>query len=107
MTEDKQKSEEHANEKEKKNSKNEPKTIHTLAQKILLCLLYGLIALMIIFSFIAMQDKNYAGYEKCVQKKCERGGQAFCSKFREQNNCCQGAGGQLAMNGNAYTCVFT
>ena len=105
MTEEKQKPEEHTNKKE--NPRSEHKTTHTLAQKILLCVLYGLIALMIIFSFIAMQDKNYAGYEKCVQKKCVRGGEKFCSKPREQNNCCLGAGGQLTMNGNAYTCVFT
>ena len=78
-----------------------------LAQKILLYCLYGLIVLMVLFSFIAMGAKDYAGYEECVRLKCERGGDTFCHKVREQQNCCLGAGGQLGMNAqNQYTCVF-
>ncbi len=78
----------------------------TIGQRILLYSLYGLVALMVVFSLLAMKDKNFAGYEKCVQKKCERGGEAFCSKYREISNCCLGAGGQVAVEGNEYTCVF-
>ena len=77
------------------------------AQKILLFSLYGLLALMIFFSLLVIKDKNFAGYEKCIQEKCERKSQAFCSKPREIMNCCAGAGGQLASANNQYTCVFT
>ena len=80
----------------------------TILQKGLLYGIYALIVLMIIFSFIAMKDKDFSGYQKCVEKKCERGGEAFCNKAREQNNCCLGAGGQLATtNDGKYTCVFS
>ncbi|HLC98120.1 MAG TPA: hypothetical protein VJC21_05050 [Candidatus Nanoarchaeia archaeon] len=78
----------------------------TIGQRLLLFLLYGLVALMVVFSLLAMKDKNFAGYEKCVQKKCDRGGEAFCSKLREISNCCLGAGGQVAVADNKYTCVF-
>ncbi len=81
---------------------------HTIPQKILLYSIYFLVLLMFIFSFLAMKDKDFNGYQKCVQSKCERGGQAFCQKVREQNNCCLGAGGQLGTTkDNAYTCVFS
>ncbi len=76
-------------------------------QKILLASLYILIALMIIFSFLAVRNRNEEGYQNCLQKKCERKGQEFCSKPREIQNCCQGAGGQVALANNQYTCVFT
>ena len=79
----------------------------TLSQRILWYVLSGLIVLMFIFSLMASADRNYSGYEKCVQKKCERKGEAFCQKAREQQNCCLGAGGQLATNNQGkYTCVF-
>ncbi len=80
----------------------------TIVQKVLLGLLYGLMILMVIFSIIASLDKNYEGYDKCVQKKCVRKGEAFCQKAREQQNCCLGAGGQLATNSQGkFTCVFS
>lgn len=80
----------------------------TLAQRILFYVLCGLVVLMVLFSVMASLDKNYAGYEKCVQKKCERKGEAFCQKAREQQNCCAGAGGQLAQdNKGKFTCVFS
>ena len=62
---------------------------------------------MIFFSLLALKDKNFAGYEKCLQKKCDRKGQDFCHKPREIMNCCAGAGGKLAAANNQYTCVFT
>lgn len=76
-------------------------------QKMLLYSLYGFIFLMIFFSLLAIKDRNFAGYEKCVQAKCEKKSQAFCSKPRELMNCCVGAGGQLASLNNQYTCVFS
>ncbi len=81
---------------------------HTTAQKILLYLIYGLVLLMVLFSLIAIQDKSFSGYKKCVEKKCERGGEKFCQKSREQMNCCTGAGGKLALDAqNKFTCVFS
>ena len=80
----------------------------TIWQKGLLWLLYGLVILMVVFSVVAYFDKDYEGYHKCVQKKCERKGEAFCQKAREQQNCCLGAGGQLAQdNQRKFTCVFS
>ena len=80
----------------------------TLAQKILLTLLYGSVVLIVVFSFLAAREKDYEGFQKCVDKKCQRGGEAFCSKFREINNCCLGAGGDIAITpDHQYTCVFS
>lgn len=78
----------------------------TLGQKILLFSIYSLIVLMIIFSLLAIGNKNEEGYQKCVQKKCERKGQDFCSKPREIQNCCLGAGGQIQIAGSQYLCRF-
>ncbi|MBI2668886.1 hypothetical protein HYX14_03520 [Candidatus Woesearchaeota archaeon] len=78
----------------------------TRLQQILLVVLYGLIALMIFFSILAIKNKGQDGYNNCVQEKCDRKGQDFCQKPREIMNCCQGAGGQLAQNGAQLTCVF-
>ncbi len=82
--------------------------LHTnLSQRILFYVLCSLVVLMILFSFMASLDKNYSGYEKCVQKKCDLKGEVFCQKAREQQNCCAGAGGQLATNSQGkFTCVF-
>ncbi len=78
-----------------------------LSQRVLFYVLCGLVILMVFFSLIASMDKNYEGYEKCVQKKCERKGEVFCQKAREQQNCCAGAGGQLTQdNQGKFTCVF-
>jgi len=95
-------------EKEVEKAVSKKEYTQNLAQKILLYNIYALILLMIIFSLLAIKDKNFAGYQECVQKKCERGGPAFCQKAREQNNCCLGAGGQLSMTkDNTYTCIFS
>lgn len=77
-----------------------------LAQRILLCVLYGLIILMIIFSLLAIKDKGQAGYDTCIQKKCDAKGQEFCSKYREINNCCKGASGNTAASDGKIICVF-
>ena len=78
----------------------------SLAQKSLLFVLYGLIVLMIIFSLNAMKNVGEDGYDNCIQKKCEKSGEEFCQKFREINNCCLGAGGQVAQSNNGLACVF-
>ncbi len=78
----------------------------TWLQRGLLLLLYGLIALMIIFSFMAAQNLGQEGYDHCVKVKCETKGEAYCTKYREISNCCQGAGGQIASDGQKYICAF-
>lgn len=81
-------------------------TILTKAQRGLLYTVYGLIALMIIFSILAVRNLGEEGYQQCLQKKCERKGPEFCSKQREISNCCLGAGGELAIVEGKLTCVF-
>lgn len=78
----------------------------SVLQKALLIFLYGLIILMVIFSVMAIKNLSEGGFDKCIQKKCEAGGEEHCQKFREINNCCLGAGGQMAASENGYTCVF-
>lgn len=84
----------------------------SLPKKILLYSLYFLLVLMVIFSFMAIQNTGEKGYQQCVEKKCEAKGEKFCSKLRELSNCCAGAGGTLAGVNNLqpgerpYTCVF-
>ena len=76
-------------------------------QNGLLIVLYGLIILMIAFSFMAAANKGEEGFNSCVQKKCDQKGDEFCGKFRELNNCCQGAGGNMRVTNGAYTCQFS
>ena len=84
----------------------------TRTQKIVLYVLYALLVLMVIFSFLALRNVGEQGYKQCVQEKCDTKGDAFCSKLRELDNFCAGAGGKLAGISNpkpgepAYTCVF-
>lgn len=78
----------------------------SLLQKALLALLYGLIILMIAFSLMALKNLGEEGYNECIQEKCGEKGEEFCSKFREINNCCLGAGGELAVSDGKYLCVF-
>lgn len=83
-----------------------------LPKKILLYSLYSLLALMVIFSLMSIQNLGEEGYQHCVEKKCEAKGDKFCSKLRELNTCCAGAGGNLAGVNNPqpgekpYTCLF-
>jgi len=98
-------------EENKKSEQQKAEEHHTekklsLAQKILLALLYGLVILMVVFSFMALKNKGQEGYDKCIQEKCERKGQDFCQKPREIQNCCQGAGGKIGISGSQYVCVF-
>jgi hypothetical protein len=76
-----------------------------LAQKILLYSLYGLVLLMIVFSFQASSNMGKVGYDSCIAKKCEIS-EEYCTKFREVNNCCLGAGGNMANGPNGAVCVF-
>lgn len=78
----------------------------TWLQRGLLLLLYGLIALMIIFSFMAAQNLGQEGYDHCIKEKCDTKGEAYCTKYREISNCCQGAGGQIASDDQKYICTF-
>ncbi len=77
-----------------------------LAQKILLGVLYGLLVLMVVFSLFAIKDKGQAGYDTCIQKKCDAKGQEFCSKYREIDNCCKGASGKVVISDGKAICVF-
>lgn len=70
----------------------------TLLQEMLLYALYALIALMVVFSILAVRNLGQDGYHRCVTQKCEARGQEFCSKNRELANCCAGAGGELSLN---------
>ena len=78
----------------------------TFAQKVLLLSLYGLLALMVIFSFLAANNTGKEGYDHCVQKKCTERGENYCSKPRELSNCCQGAGGTLGQSDGKLECIF-
>lgn len=78
----------------------------TKSQRGLLYLLYGLTTLMVIFSMLAVLNVGESGYQQCIQDKCQRKGQEFCSKQREISNCCQGAAGELAVVEGKLTCVF-
>ena len=78
----------------------------TKAQRGLLYTLYGLVAVMVIFSILAVRNVGEEGYQQCLQNKCERKGPEFCSKQREISNCCQGAGGELGVAEGKLTCVF-
>lgn len=80
--------------------------VMNIVQKILLLVLYSLLVLMIVFSLLAIKDKGQAGYDKCIQKKCDAKGQEFCSKYREIDNCCKGAGGKVAVSDGKVICIF-
>ncbi len=77
-----------------------------LSQKVLLGILSFLILLMLVFSFNAMQNTGMKGYTACMEEKCLTHGEAFCSKFREVNNCCLGAGGKIGIQNNKPECFF-
>lgn len=78
----------------------------SVAQKALFYVLCGLFVLMIVFSLMAIKDKGKAGFERCVQEKCAKHGEAFCAKPREVDNCCKGAGGETWVSGSKAECVF-
>ena len=78
-----------------------------LPQKVLYISLYLLIALMLLFSFMSLENRGQDGYDNCIQKKCEAKGEKYCSKFREINNCCLGAGGKLGSRDGKNVCVFS
>ncbi len=78
----------------------------TWLQRGLLVILYGLMLLMVIFSFLAVKNIGQEGYDNCIKEKCATHRGAFCSKFREISNCCQGAGGKMASDGQEYRCIF-
>ena len=61
---------------------------------------------MIIFSIGSVRNSGKEGYDRCLQWKCEKGGPEYCTKAREINNCCSGAGGSLAASENNFICIF-
>ncbi len=75
-------------------------------QKVLLLVLYGLIVLMIVFSFMASRNFGEEAYDKCVQDKCEERGEYICKKYRELYNCCRGTGGDFRQINSGYECEF-
>ncbi len=91
---------------EKHLSEHPQKPKLTVPQMVLLGVLYGLVILMIVFSLLAAKNSGQQGYDKCMKEKCAERGDALCSKPREINNCCLGAGGEMAASGNGYVCVF-
>ncbi len=78
----------------------------SILQKILLGSLYFLIILMIVFSVMAVKNVGMEGFNKCMEKKCAQYGEAFCNKYREINNCCSGAGGNVAQTNEGLKCIF-
>lgn len=79
----------------------------SFAQKGLYTTLLALVALMILFSLMSLKNRGMEGYNQCIQAKCERAGEEYCTKFREVNNCCLGAGGNIVLVENAYSCTFS
>ena len=77
----------------------------TLAQKILYLSLIGLVILMVIFSFGVRNFFGEEGFERCIQDKCELNKEQ-CRKAKTINNCCIGAGGQIAYSESELTCIF-
>jgi hypothetical protein len=77
-----------------------------LMQKALVVTLYLLVMVSFVLSIMAMRNVGKEGFERCVQKKCETVSEEYCSKFREVNNCCQGAGGRIEVKDDGYVCVF-
>jgi len=84
----------------------EEKASLTLAQKCLWYVICGLIIILVVFSIMAVQNMGQKGYDHCLERKCEKISEEFCSKPREIQNCCRGAGGELAVSDNKITCFF-
>ncbi len=78
-----------------------------MAQKVLYGVIIALLVLMVLFSFLSLQNQGQKGFEKCIEKRCEEGGEARCTKTREINNCCLGAGGKLANQNGKLICNFS
>lgn len=78
----------------------------TFGQKGLLFTLYGLIALMIIFSLISLRNLGQEGYARCLEKRCAAVGEEQCQKLREVSSCCLGAGGDVVVQNNQYGCAY-
>ena len=88
------------------NSTINPHSTLTRWQRGLLYVLYGLLTLMVVFSFLSLQNKGQGGYDRCIKEKCDAKGEEFCSKPREISNCCLGAGGELGQSNGEWKCVF-
>lgn len=78
----------------------------TVAQKGLLFALYGLVALMVIFSIISLHNLGQEGYQNCMEERCSLVGEERCQKLREVSSCCLGAGGKVGISDNQYRCGF-
>ena len=76
----------------------------SIGQKIMFIMLYVMISLMVVFSIGATKNVGQKGFDKCIEWKCQKG-EEYCSKQREINNCCLGAGGQLGISENKLTCI--
>ncbi|PIN73345.1 hypothetical protein COV20_03885 [Candidatus Woesearchaeota archaeon CG10_big_fil_rev_8_21_14_0_10_45_16] len=78
----------------------------TSAQKWTFYVLCGLIVVVLVFSIGVSRLQGEDAYNSCIQKKCESGGEKYCTKSREINNCCLGARGQVAQKDGKLVCVF-
>lgn len=79
---------------------------YTLAQKVLLVILYALLILIVIFVFLSLGNRGQEAFDNCVQKKCQRAGEQICQKYRELYNCCIGTGGRYTPVESNWVCVF-
>ncbi|HLC96374.1 MAG TPA: hypothetical protein VJH97_03570 [Candidatus Nanoarchaeia archaeon] len=78
----------------------------SISQKILLVALYALILISVILTALATKNVGQTGFDKCISDKCDKKGQEYCTKAREIDNCCKGAGGSLGVQDDQYVCVF-
>jgi hypothetical protein len=91
---------------EKNKGENEVIRTVALSQNVLFWGMISLLILLLIFSLLSLQNLGREGYDRCISEKCEKGGDAYCSKAREISNCCEGAGGELGVVNGKYDCVF-
>ena len=84
---------------------NSEKSKLSKLQISLLIILYILIISSVVMSIAATRNIGQKGYDRCIKELCEIKPH-FCSNFRENNNCCLGAGGKIGMINNEYTCIF-
>jgi len=71
----------------------------------LIGILYLSIIITILLSVAAQKNIGQNGFDKCIEKQCEKG-EEHCNKYRTINNCCVGAGGDVGVSNNKYVCIF-
>ena len=76
-----------------------------IAKQALLIIVYITFAYLL-FMIVTADNYGKDNFDLCIERECERGGDAFCQKFRTINNCCLGANGKMAAGATGYDCVF-